>query len=450
MVWSEWAYRHGPTALYDLPPDSLINTQLPQYLSAQPVVTPFPSTNPCNYPPLSSYLFWFQGWMWRTVDSRLETHPLSPEVARFVGVEGGQLTSPVANTVVTRGVNATAPALADFLTAWGVVMLVSALRRRPAGWPEAIAFALAVLAPPIVLNSAFWTQLDSCLVCLLVWCVYFLVAERDIWAGVCFGAALVLKAQAILLLPVLVFIFLGRMLMPGGSLRSAVRMWKAAVAALIVVLVVTTPHMLSARGTGEAGPARWFNESYVVPIQKQYPLTTLKAFNIWWLDFLARLEAEAPLRPDAPAFGGVTKDQLGRALLLAAIVVSGGLCAWRWKWRPTCWVAFAFLVAFAAFLLPTRVHERYILYCLPFLIAGAIVFRPWIPLLVSLFVVAGFEMTWFLWLVPPQAPPGAPPKTGDAALLSLALAAVSVLSLVYALVVLPFGVRRDRSRVARG
>lgn len=433
MVWSAWSYRVGPTTIYNLPPDTLINTNLPSYISEEPLTTPYPSLNRCNYPPLSAYAFWIQGWLWQAAGAPEETHTIMPQVAEHLGLEGGTLTSPVANTFRTRCVNAVLPVLADFAMAVGVVLLVRALRRRPAGWSEVAAFALTVLGPPIVLNSSFWTQMDACLACLLVWCVCLLITRRDVWAGVCFGAALMLKPQAILLGPVLAFVFLARIFAPGGSLPRAARLWKAAAAAVITAAVIAAPHAWADRTHEDGGWLRWYRRAYVNPIQRQFAHTTLKAFNVWWLDYLAHAREESPLASDVPVIAGITKDRFGRVLLTAAILTAATVAAWRWRWSSMSIVAFAFLTTLAAFVFPTRVHERYVYYCLPFLVAAAVVYRLWLPALVALLIVGTFEMTWYLWLMPPQSPPDAAPQTPDAALWSLVLAALTLLSFAYTL-----------------
>ena len=85
MVWSEWAYEHGPTSLYELPANLLINARMPLHLVSQPVVTPYPSFNRCNYPPLSGYLFWLPGWLWQAVDDIQVENSVADDIAAQTG-----------------------------------------------------------------------------------------------------------------------------------------------------------------------------------------------------------------------------------------------------------------------------------------------------------------------------------------------------------------------------
>lgn len=433
MAWSDWAVEHGPTGLYDFPAHHLVNVRFPASETSVVTVEPYPAHNRCDYPPLSGYVFWAQGLAWRVIDREAQSLPVGPSLGRYAEFRGKLATSRVINTVKARAVNAAVPILADFLLAWGVLRLVVALRNgsRP-GRPELAAFAITLLAPPVFLNSSFWTQMDSCVTCALVWCVYLLVKGRFGWAGVCYGAGLMVKAQAILLVPVLVFVFLARALQRGSSWRQAAPMWKTLASMVMTVAVIAAPYAVADRDHAEGGWLRWFERSYVGPIGKQYPYTTMKAFNIWWLDFLMQKQAPTALNPASPTLGGISKQTAGQALFAIAVIISAGLCAWRWRWAPEAWTALAFLVLFGAFVWPTRVHERYFYYCLPFLIAMAVAYRRWISVLVAMLLIGTFEVTWFLWLAPSTAAPDAPAQSPNATVWSLLLSLLTLASFLYA------------------
>lgn len=433
MVWSAWAYERGATRMYDLPQNQLTNTRLPLSMSPDAQTTPYPSLNRCNYPPLSVYLFWIQGWAWQAIDGDVVSVPVAGGIAKFAGFDGERFDSRVANTLTARSVNALVPILSDFLMAWGVLMLVRSLRRsEPLGPPEVIAFALTVLAPPVVLNSAFWTQMDSCLASMMVWCVYLVLTRRYALAGVCLGAALMIKPQAILLFPVLAYAFLAAIYVNGGSLRRAFGMWPIVPAAAATVVLVAAPFAIVDGGVSGVGWMRWFERSYAVPILEQFPYTTVRAFNVWWLDFLAHGQSAAALNTESTLLG-MTKGHLGLALLAAAATGGAAACARRWRWERMSVAACAFVVMFAAFVFPTRVHERYVYYSIPFLIACSCVFPRWLPLVAALFVVGGFEMTWHMWLAAANAALDAPAGSAGAAAWSGMLAVLVLASFLYAL-----------------
>jgi hypothetical protein len=257
--------------------------------------------------------------------------------------------------------------------------------------------------------------------------------------------AIMTKPQAILFAPVFVYVFLALRFMVGGTWRRALELWKMVVIALVVVAFVAAPFML-ADAKSEANPDgafRWFKRSYLGTVgAESYQRTTLNAFNLWWLDLLAQ-GSPPPDRAGQQAFFdklyspdetllGLRKGLLGKLLLGAGIVLAWLLCARKWRWAPQSWPACTFVILLAAFVLPISVHERYIYYCIPFLIALAICEKKWIPPLIALLLVGTFEMTSFRWasLQDIYAP-------GNMARgVSGFMAVLTVLSLLYAYIVL--------------
>lgn len=438
MAWSLEAYRNGPTNIYARE-NARQHPWLINYRFVRPdgraFDMPYRIPHACNYPPLSSYVFWAQGWLWTHLADDVELR-VPRQLAPRLGVRPGtSVTSPLANTATARFVGALPSVLFDFLLAWGVGALVAALRgRRRWGTAEAAAFLIALLAPPIFLESAFWNQVDSWLAAPLVWCMVLLLRERFTLAGVVYGLALLLKPQAILLGPVLVFVFLGLRFGAGGSWRRAAKLVWMGVVALIVAGLVSLPHTLA----GQRIPADrlpeadrawhsllWFKRAYVDTVVGDiYPRVTLNAFNIWWLDWLAWGGDRAALDSRAKALG-LTKDTLGKLLLGIGVVLGGWLCARKWGWAPESWVAYAFVVMLCAFVLPTRVHERYIYLCIPFVIALAVHRRVWIAPLVALLFVGTCEMTSFRWAAKP-----------DTRGLSVLLSLLSIAALLYSFIAL--------------
>jgi hypothetical protein len=100
-------------------------------------------------------------------------------------------------------------------------------------------------------------------------------------------------------------------------------------------------------------PARWDLLERVRYSLELYPETSVNAFNLWATPLVGNRE------PDAQPHLGVATRTCGLALFGAAYVL---ILARYWR-RPVVqafiWAAFA--IAFAAFMLPTRVHERYLL-----------------------------------------------------------------------------------------
>ncbi len=438
MGWSTYAMQHGPWRIYELPANQPLVVRMRDRRTGQTGETIGLNAHACNYPPLSIYLFWLQGAVWHALDRDTVTVRSTPYIVRRYGVRQ-PVTSRVVDTRASRFADALPGIVFDFLLAWGVAALLRALRPgRRNSTLEALAFVVTILAPPIFLDSSFWNQADSWITCLLVWCLVFLMRERLIVAGLFCGAALMTKPQAVLFAPVFIYIFFALRFMPGGTWRRALALWKTAVMALVVVGFVAAPFMIAdARSAANPdGALRWFQRSYLGTIgAERYRRTTLHAFNVWWLDLLSQgiprergdsrrfLDAEAQLL-------GISKATVGKALLALGVVLAWVLSARRWRWTPQSWPVCTFVILLAAFVLPTSVHERYIYYCIPFLIALAVHERKWIVPLVALLVVGTAEMTSFRWATQVFAPDSA------ARSVSGLLAVLTVLSLLYSYVVL--------------
>jgi Gpi18-like mannosyltransferase len=98
--------------------------------------------------------------------------------------------------------------IADFLCAGFVYKII---RLKNASRMQALfGYMATLLAPVVILNSAFWGQADSIYTTGLVACVYFLLIKRNWLAFVSFAIAFAFKLQAIFLLPLLIILWLKR------------------------------------------------------------------------------------------------------------------------------------------------------------------------------------------------------------------------------------------------
>ena len=322
-----------------------------------------------NYPPLSFYVLWLQGKLHRLLD---------PEM--------------VTNTAVARVVFGSASFLGDILLALGVWTLCAyVFDRRTA----AIATAIVYLIPPIWLDSCWWGQTDSWELAPMVWVVWAMIRRRWFVAGVLWGIGLSLKPQAILLAPVWLFIWLDILFTRSGDdgeKCSKGELGRIVVAVLIAVAVLNLTALPFWLSSGSA----WLEQSYLRNLGDEQPYTTLKAFNIWYLDLLRTYDADA-----ATPIAGIAKDTWGKILAFAGLVMSA-VIAWRQRGSTARRVLlFTGLWLLAVVMLPTRVHERYILMCLPFLIMLAAGLRRLWPGVVALIVIGCFQLTVFHWLMEP-------------------------------------------------
>ncbi len=321
-----------------------------------------------NYPPLGVTLFWLESKLFGAVDSDMTV-----------------------NTYASRLIMSLLTIIADVL----LMVAVWLIGKRLAGPTGAIlAAAICWCYPPLVLDSSFWTQTDSWFLAPAAWTIWLMLNKRWIAAGICTAVACMLKPQGILLGPVILFAALS---VSSDGARPAIalaikRLGKSAGAAVAGVILISLPWTI-------ANGLDWLEKSYLANVG-MYQQTTLKAFNVWYLDMLGHETPEFdPLPQASTPLMGIERKAWGLALGIAAMVTAGVLCWRKYGQRPEMAVVlFAGLWMFSAFMWPTGVHERYIVYCMPFIILAALGSRKLWIVVAILAAVGAAELTHNVWL----------------------------------------------------
>jgi hypothetical protein len=220
--------------------------------------------------------------------------------------------------------------------------------------------------------------MDSLFLAPAVWMVRMLIAGQWGWAGILFGLAAGLKPQALLLLPVWA--------MAAILTRNFARTALGLIAATATLAIATLPFLL------HSGLA-WFRASYAENVGAYASQTTLNAFNIWYVDVLVTSSDDATRR-----WLGLTKNAWGMAFLATGLAFAFVWIARRWRNRPEGLLLWTGLSLLICVMLPTQVHERYLLLSLPFLAAAAFAWpRIW-PGLLLLTVACTAQVTWPNWM----------------------------------------------------
>lgn len=326
VCWGRQAVTAGVMDLYrrapgTCPTDAFIDGQRQRMQTG--------SNEALNYPPLAAYVFAIQGALLERLDP-----------------------SPVANTVVSRAVYALGTTLAEASTAVAAFLLVQSFAGSAAA---AAACAATWLAPPLLLDGAFWGQTESWILAPGMWMLLAMTRERWLAAGACWGLALALKPSGLIFAPLWLYAWIFR--------RPRARVILGGVVAVAVVAIVALPFWI------DSGTA-WLRQSYVENYVYRLQWTTAMSFNVWYVDLLAT----GILDPRTPLLG-LSRDAWGSLLLTGGLAGSYAL-ARRWERRnPTRAslgvLPLATLVMLAAILLPTRVHSTYGAFTAPFLVATA-------------------------------------------------------------------------------
>lgn len=210
-----------------------------------------------------------------------------------------------------------------------------------------VAAILYLFNPAVLFNSAVWGQIDAFLTLFLFMSVYFLIRKKLVWASVFWGLAVLIKPQAIALLPVFGFYVLRNF-----SLKT---ISKLSLPAVSVIILGSLPFFPQDPVLGVF--------KLILQMAQDYPGNSMFAYNLWgifgfWID-------------DATTLGPLSFRVWGILLL---IIYWSIIVVFKWK-RKINWYVFALLGFLAFYFLPTRVHERYLLPALPFLILCAYIYK---------------------------------------------------------------------------
>jgi hypothetical protein len=221
--------------------------------------------------------------------------------------------------------------------------------RRPFGARAArIAALLVALSPPLFVNAAAWGQFDALLSLFVVAAIVAALDGRPVRAGAALGLGLATKLLAVVAVPVLaVWTWRG---------RGARPLMAGAAAAVLAMVLTAVPYVVR-------GAERPVLASYHGAVG-YYPLRTVEAYNLWYVldrvDIRLRGQPSGEARLDTrPFLGPLTHRDVGLVLIAGwTVFILAGL--WRWPGDGGLILAAAFQF-FAVFMLPTQMHQRYIL-----------------------------------------------------------------------------------------
>ncbi len=309
--WGLFAVEHGLFRVYELPA--------------------------INHPPLSALLWWCVAHLARLINPAFGLQ--DPGLATALDSVG--------YTMLVKG-----PAcIADLLI--GVLVYRWARRTAGSGWAVAVA-AMILLHPALIYDSAWWGQVDSILALGLL--VAFMAASvgQVRRSAVIYALTVLVKTQAMILLPVFALLQWQR-----NGLRQALHGSEVLISVLVLAIL---PFLLVApgghvfRSSGQGGGIQGIG-SFGTGARP-----TNSAYNIWWLTVGPEAREQSDL---APAWGDVPRRVVG---LAGFGVVYALALIWLWRRGPQEWPVVAIAVYASFFVLPTQIHERYLLPFFPLMV----------------------------------------------------------------------------------
>lgn len=228
----------------------------------------------------------------------------------------------------------------DFATS---IFLYKLIKKHSQKWAISISL-IYLLNPAVIFNSNVWGQVDGILSFFLLLTLISLEEwGRPVLSSVIFGLSVLLKPQAIALLPIWLFALYRK--------SSPKTILKGVFVSFITFLVFSFPFFPRNPLFGPIG--------LFFKMAEDYSFTSLFAFNFWsvvgaWI-------------PDGKMFLGVSFFLWGIILyLVSLLLIWSFLCKNR---ANIYFLSAASLLAF--FLFPTRVHERYLLPFFAFIFLSA-------------------------------------------------------------------------------
>jgi Gpi18-like mannosyltransferase len=222
----------------------------------------------------------------------------------------------------------------DLATAF---LIFAFVRKRLNLTPALLAAGLYAFNPAVVFNAAVWGQFDAMYTFFLVLSLFLVFDSKPKWAVVAYMLGILTKPQSIALAP-LFFFLIGRKADLKGVLTSIL------VAAATVFAVII--------------PFEWTNGNPVAFLSSLYfgayggyPYTSMNAFNVWGFGGMWVPDTQVTFLLGWLMFASVSvftlyfaHKRLGRLGTNKELVV----------------IFAAFVLFFAFFMFPTRIHERYL------------------------------------------------------------------------------------------
>ncbi len=254
-----------------------------------------------DYPPFNVYIFWVFG-----------------SLAKSVSAWG----------ISTVSIVKLAPNLFDL----GTAALIYIFVRKHLDFKQSLlATGLYAFNPAVIYNAAVWGQFDAIYTFFLVLSLILALKSKPKLSAVVFAIAILTKPQAIALLPLVVYLIFRK-----NGLKSLGISIVAFVASIFIIIL---PFEWS-------NPATFLSNIYF-GAYSGYKYTSINAFNLWGLFGL--------WQPDGYLY------ILGWAMFGAFAAFTLYVLHKRFKVSSEMRALFAaFMLFFAFFMLPTRIHERYL------------------------------------------------------------------------------------------
>lgn len=206
-----------------------------------------------------------------------------------------------------------------------------------------LTLSATIFNPVIIFNSSIWGQIDSILTVFMLVAVIALKKNKLISSSIFFGLALLIKPQALALLPLFAFFLINRFKLSG--------LFKSLVPGILIIFILTFPFFPNQTLINFA--------RHILNTANEYSYTSVNAYNLWGIvGFWIK---------DNTIWNNLSYQTWGYILLVAYWIILG---YFYFKKKLSLYATSA-LAVMGFFFLPTRIHERYLYPAIVFLILTA-------------------------------------------------------------------------------
>ena len=282
-----------------------------------------------DYPPVYIYVLYFFGFLQNALSLNLG----GPEFALLIHI----------------------PAIfCDILAAY-LVYKLARTRFRPE--LALLLGALILFNPAAIFNSSIWGQIDILITLAIVLVIYLLVKKRPVLASAAFMAAFLLKPQAIMILPLLLFVLIRNIIISRDKKKEIGKLLASLGVMAGLFFLIPLPF-----GNGQE-PLWLFKQ--MIETMGQYDQASLNAFNLF------ALLGQNFVPADQAVFLGLPANVWGSIMI--ALVCAYSLFLFIKNQSREFLFALAAFIIMGVFFLGHGMHDRY-LFPVPFLLLFAFIF----------------------------------------------------------------------------
>ncbi len=317
---------------------------------AQQGISNFYSYSNCDYPPAYLYILWLIGKIYQVFDPTMSNR----------------------DGLLLMAMIKLPPVLADISAAWLIAKILKLHMTDHTAYKMGLIYAFN---PLMLFVSALWGQVDGVMIFLMLGAFYLIQQNHLVRSGLLIAVMAIFKPQGLFLVPFLVL---------SQWFRQAWWKWVAiAISGLALIWLIVEPFY----GLKD-GLATPFLSLYqrLQSTADYYDFASVNAFNVWgWANW----------ERDYTKFLGINYKVIGLAFL-GILMLWLGIFLYQQRHFGAQSLAIATLLI-GFFMLPTRMHERYMLYGLAFL-AISMAMIPTIKWIYGGFTVTGTINVGYVYL----------------------------------------------------